>query len=43
MVSVERISEPEDDEEEIAVEGETTAVEGETPAPDADGGETPEA
>ncbi|UVC11065.1 DNA gyrase subunit A [Rhizobium sp. TH2] len=43
VVSVERISEPEDDEEEIAVEGEPTAVEGETSAPDADGGETPEA
>ncbi|MDB5553638.1 MAG: gyrA, partial [Rhizobium sp.] len=42
VVSVERISEPED-EEEIAVEGETPAVEGETPASDTDGGETPEA
>ncbi|CAN7355678.1 DNA gyrase subunit A [Rhizobium sp. LjRoot254] len=36
VVSVERISEPEDDEEEIAVEGEA-------PAPEADGSGTPEA
>jgi len=42
VVSVERISEPED-EEEIAVEGEAPAVEGDTPAPEADEGETPEA